>query len=48
MIFYVFYWIEKYGEKYGEINCVEIYDEYHDELLAVIHFGIDVEEVIIM
>lgn len=48
MIFYVFDWVEKYGEKFGEINCVEIYDEYHDELLAVIHFDIDAEEVIIL
>lgn len=48
MIFYVFDWVEKYGEKFGEINCVEIYDEYHDELLAVIHFDIDIEEVIII
>ena len=48
MIFYIFDWLEKYGEKFGEINCVEIFDEYHDELFAVIHFGIDEEEVIII
>ena len=42
MISYIYDWVDEFEE----INCVLIFDEYHDELLAVIHFDINGEDKI--
>lgn len=50
LLSYVYDWIDKcenkYGEIFGEINCVEIYDEFHDELFLVVHFFETHEEIV--